>query len=121
MKTSDKGVYMRAAMWLICGCLLSAGAAMGSEQYTSTVSIVQSPNYNEDCCFFQLAGVGQADPVNPNNPWFGVPSNQIGYIEIVSMIISAHLSGSTVQVFTTGAAAGGACGPYAQVAWINLE
>lgn len=112
---------MRRVTSLICGCLLGASAAWGNQQHTSTVSIIQSPNYNVDCLYFQLAGVSQADPVNPNNPWFAVPRTQNGYNEIVAMLIAAHEGGSTVEVFTTGATAGGACNPYAGVAWINLE
>lgn len=112
---------MRLATPLLCSLVIGSGAASASQQYTSTVSVVQSPNYNANCFYFQLTGVSQADPINPNDPWFGVPSTQNGYNEIVSMVIAAHISGSTVEVVTTGAAAGGGCGSYAQIAWINLE
>jgi hypothetical protein len=113
---------LQAMARLLGAWLVSVGVASANETWNNyTVSIVQSPNYNANCLFFQLTGVTQADPVNPNSPWFAILPTQNGYSEIAAMLIAAHVSGINVEVVTTGAAAGGACGSYAGVAFINLQ
>jgi hypothetical protein len=81
----------------------------------ATVTIIASPSPSTNCLYFQLVGVSEADPIAPNNPWFGVPATQNGFNQIVAMLISIKLSAGTVQVTTTGALAGGSCGNYAGV------
>jgi hypothetical protein len=94
--------------------------ACASQQYISTVTQIEAPNYNQDCLWFQLSGVTQADPQLPNSPWFAIPRTQNGYNEIYAMLLAAKLSGTSVQVATTGAPAGGACNQYSGVAWIVM-
>jgi hypothetical protein len=107
-------------MAAIAGMLFFDQVAL-SAQYTSTVYQVQAPNFNRDCLYFTLSGITQADPINPNSPWFAVPRTQIGYSELYAMLLAAKLSGASISAGTTGAVAGGVCGAYAGLAWIQLE
>jgi hypothetical protein len=101
----------------ICSTLFCVDAS-ASQQYQATVAQIEPPNYNLDCFWFQLSGVAQADPVVPNSPWFAIPRTQTGYNELIATLLAAKLSGSTVEVATTGAVAGGSCSSYAGVAWL---
>ena len=114
------GGHLREIFVLLAMSILAESAAFGA-QYTATVSVIEAPNYNVDCAYFQLTGVPEADPVHPGNPWFGIPRTQNGYNEIYALLLGAKLSGSTVVVQTTGVVAGGACSSYAGVAWIDLH
>jgi hypothetical protein len=62
---------------------------------------LHSPD-NRPCAFFRLVGVSQADPVTPNNPWFSVPTNHLGYDVIIDSLRAAILHDKRVTVYTTG-------------------
>lgn len=57
---------------------------------------------NRPCIFFQLKGVGEADPVTPAIPWFALPTGDANYQTYVSLILSAKISGQPVFVSTDG-------------------
>lgn len=99
----------------------SPSAASSGQIFTAVIGQVEAPSYNEDCLWFTLVGVAQADPINPNNPYFALTRTQIGYNETYALLLSAKLSGSTVIVVTTGAVAGGGCGGYAGIAGVTLQ
>ena len=101
--------------------LLCEGIAHSEQVYLSTVTQIQPPNSSVDCLWFQLNGVAQADPINPNSPWFAIPRTQNGYNELYALLLAAKLGGLTLQLATTGAAAGGNCGRYAGVASITAQ
>ncbi len=71
-----------------------------------SVRSIGSPD-SRQCIFFQLTGVSEADPVNPNNPWFAVAKTHGGYKEIVAMLMMAKATGIPISVGTTGALACG--------------
>jgi hypothetical protein len=119
-RISQKGIVCLAVAATAANALL-ANMAMSAQNYTALIAQVQSPNYNEDCVWFTLVGVPQADPILPNSPWFALPRTQIGYSEIYAILLAAKLSGSSLNVVTTGAAAGGACGAYAAIAYVVLQ
>ena len=112
---------LKSVTALIVACLFYTDVALSTQQYSTTVLQIQSPASTADCLWFTLSGVPQADPILPNNPWFAIPRTQNGFGELYAMLLSAKLSGSTVWVSTTGAAAGGACGGYAGVSWVVLQ
>jgi hypothetical protein len=119
-RMSRNGIFYFALASLAVNAML-ADVAMSAQNYTAPIAQIQSPNYNEDCVWFTLVGVPQADPILPNSPWFALPRTQVGYSEIYSILLAAKLSGSSVNVVTTGAAAGGACGAYAGIAYVVLQ
>jgi hypothetical protein len=119
-RISKKRILLLALVFTFVGNIL-ADSAFAVQSHTAPLAQFQSPNYNEDCVWFTLAGVPQADPLVPNSPWFALSRSQIGYNEVYSILLAAKLSGSSLNVVTTGAPAGGACGGYAQIAWVVLQ
>jgi len=57
----------RRRIWFAAASLavnvLSADVAMSAQNYIAPILQFQPPNYNEDCVWFTLVGVGQADPI----------------------------------------------------------
>lgn len=88
--------------------------------YTTTINLIQW-YHGLDCVFFTLAGVAEADSINPSSPWFAIPGTQTDYAQIYALLLSAKMAGSSVNVITTGSAAGGACSPYAGVSVVTLQ
>jgi hypothetical protein len=119
-KNIRKGPFF-SGLAIIAASTILAGPVLCSQQYIAAIAQFQPPNYNVDCVWFTLVGVAQADPILPNNPWFGLPRTQIGYSEMYAVLLAAKLGGSTLTVTTTGAVAGGSCGGYAGIAWIVLQ
>jgi hypothetical protein len=114
---------MKALRWSTAVALftfLPTAAAMADMTYTSkVVAEIQPPQAAQDCVYFRLDGVGVADSgVLSNNPYFALPRTHVGFKEIYALLMSAYLTGTTVSVRTTGAAAGGACGTYVGVNWL---
>lgn len=66
------------------------------------VLTIYGPEPDRPCTMFQLEGVGTADPVRPDKPWFALPMSHIGHKETVSILLSALMSGKSVNVVTTG-------------------
>jgi len=79
------------------------------------ITFLGPPTATHDCVYFTLSGVSQADPLVPNNAWFAMPSSHYGFAMVYAALLSAKISGTTLQVVTTGALAGGSCGNYAGV------
>lgn len=55
------------------------------------------------CVFFTLNGVQQADPINPNQPWFALPTSHPMFQQILAMLLTAKSSQAHIDVYTTGA------------------
>ncbi|SRR5258706_10278177 len=102
-------------------CVLSSMFSTTSfaANYTSTIESMQWDHVS--CLFFRLTNVTQADPINPNSPWFAIPGTLADYAQVYALLLSAKVAGSTVNVITTGSAAGGACGVYAGVSVVTLQ
>lgn len=97
-------------------------AALAQTSYNNiTITLVQSPTPGGDCLYFELSGITQADPIVPNNAWFAIPSSQNGYNGIYAMVIAAKLAAAPISVTTTGALAGGTCGPFAGIDHIDFD
>jgi hypothetical protein len=90
-----------------------ADVAISAQNYTAPVAALQPPSNYQDCVFFTLVGISQADPVVPNNPWCALSRTQTGYSEMYASLLAAKLSGSTVNVVTMSAAGGGGCSGFA--------
>jgi hypothetical protein len=88
--------------------------------YTTTINLIQW-YHGRDCVFFTLEGVAEADSINPSSSWFAIPGTQTDYAQIYALLLSAKMAGSSVNVITTGSAAGGACSPYAGVSVVTLQ
>lgn len=119
----NRSRVLTSTLFLVCliVCLLPLRSALAAQNYTAIISQLQPPNANEDCVFFTLTGIPQADPINPNSPWFSFPRGQTGFAEIYAALLGAKLAGSTVNVVTTGTVAGGACGNYAGILFITVQ
>jgi hypothetical protein len=87
-------------------CAMFPGTAGSVNHEAKTVALIGSPD-DRPCLFFMLRDGAEADAVVPGNSWFAVPKTHNGYKEIVSILITAHLSGKVVNVYTTGAVAAG--------------
>ena len=107
------GAVLLATCWF-------TGPVRATQNYTATVNQVQW-SFLDSCLFFSLVGVTQADPINPNSPWFAVVPTQTGFSQVYAMLLSGKLAGSTIYVVTTGSAAGSTCGSYAGVAAVMLN
>jgi hypothetical protein len=118
MQKTMKALRRRAVVALLT--FLPAAAAMADTTHTSKlVAEIQPPQAAQDCVYFRLDGVSVADGgVLSNNPYFALPRTHVGFKEIYALLMSAYLTGTTVSVRTTGAAAGGACGVYVGVNWM---
>ena len=115
-------VIRRGIQCLGSSMLVAVTATAQAVTYNSaTISFLQSPTPNAACMLFTLPGVTTADPIVPGQAWIGVPNTQIGYQEIVAILISAKLSGSPMQVTTTGALAGGTCGSVPGIDHVTLD
>ena len=66
------------------------------------VLTIYGPEPDRACTLFQLNGVGTADPIRPNKPWFALPQSHIGHDETLSLLLSAYMSQKDVNIVTTG-------------------
>lgn len=53
------------------------------------------------CAFFRLERVGVADPVTAT-PWFSLPKSHPAFPELYAMLLTASVTGKSVDVQTTG-------------------
>ncbi len=97
--------------------LAATPAHADTTHQSKTVAEIQPPQAGVDCLFFRLTGVAQADPIQPNNPYFALPRTHVGFKEIYALMLAAYMSGTPVSVKTSGAPAGGVCGGYVGTAW----
>ncbi len=104
---------------LLCGII--ASMVFGATHSDKAISIVQSPTPTNDCLYFTLVGVAQADPISANNPWFAVPRSHSGFKESLAILLAAKLSQQRVTVETTGTVAGGSCGAYPLVYYVSMD
>ena len=76
--------------------------AQAAEHSGFEVRTIQGPD-TRTCTFFQLNGVGTADPnVITNNPWFTLPQTHAGHDVIVSMLLTSLTTGKKLDVVTSG-------------------
>jgi hypothetical protein len=119
-----KWILRTRIIWVAAASLavnaLLTDVAMSGQNYTATIAALQPPSSYQDCVFFTLVGIPQADPIVPNNPWFALSRTQIGYTEMYAALLAAKLSGSTLNVVTTGAVGGGGCTGFAGIAYVIL-
>lgn len=54
------------------------------------------------CAFFRLHGVSEAVSAIPGSPWFALPKSHGQFKESFAVLLSAKLTGKTVNVATTG-------------------
>ena len=101
--------------------LMWSSIASANQQWTSTILQLQPPLSNQDCVFFTLNGVSEADPVVPGSPWFAMPRTQTGFNEVYAALLAAKISGTTVTISTTGSPAGGARGNYSGVYYVLVQ
>jgi hypothetical protein len=110
---------IRALITAAAVAICCANPASADSHTNKTVSLLEIPA-GGDCYFFQLAGVGQADPAVPNSPWFAIsktsPSGSSAK-ELYAILLAARLQGTTLnRVLTSGNIV---CG-HAQVWTIDL-
>jgi hypothetical protein len=80
----------------------SLAAVTWSNKYIGMIIVDTRP-----CAFFQLGGVGQADPVSPSNPWLSIGTTDPNYQVLVSMMMTAKAGNLPVTVVTDGTLACG--------------
>jgi putative transposase len=89
---------------VLFGFVLASNASYAVDYLTSpgyNVDTIRSPD-GRPCTFFTLVGVGQADPVVANSPWFVISQSAVGYKEMLAMLITAKSTGRPVYLSTTG-------------------
>jgi hypothetical protein len=69
IRISKKRILLLTLVFAFVGNIL-ADTAFAVQSYTVPLAQFQSPNYNEDCVWFALVGIPQADPLVPDSPWF---------------------------------------------------
>jgi hypothetical protein len=120
MNKNDRKGSLYSILVTIAANAIFAGTALSAQNYAAPIAALQPPSNYQDCVFFTLVGIPQADPIVPNNPWFALSPTQIGYSEMYAALLAAKLSGSTLNVVTTGAVGGGGCGGFAGIAYVIL-
>jgi hypothetical protein len=100
---------------------LIPATSSAAQFYTATIAQLQAPSFNQDCIWFSLTGIAQADPIVPNSPWFALARTQTGFNEIYAMLLATKMSGATIAILTTGTNAGGVCNGYAGVAQVTAQ
>ena len=96
--------------WLrraLIGALLASAPPSLAVNYSSVQVTNVFPPDGRGCFFFTLAGVAEADPIVPGNPWFAVPIGYQGYKELVSMMYMARSASIPITVVTSGTTACG--------------
>jgi hypothetical protein len=76
--------------------------ALATTHSNKAVGQIQVTHAAEDCFWFSLEGVTEADPVTAGNPWFAIPRTQYGARDAYAALLAAKLSGQTVTVTTNG-------------------
>lgn len=97
-------------------CIAGSGSVSAAAHYKKNPYQLHAPD-ERPCTLFVLHGVSEADPAVPGSPWFALPNSHQGQKEIFSILLSALLSGKTVNVRTSG---GTACGA-AEVIAVGLN
>lgn len=111
MRIKKLTIFLVSATCFIFRCSdVQAQMQWGPTAVTSVYSPFQSPA----CVLFTLAGVSQADPVAPNQPYFAVPKSDPNYQEHFSLVATALANKSSLIAITTGTLA---CG-YAQLFYV---
>lgn len=103
---------------LMAGCF-AGSAALASIHISMPVAILFPGDTTRDCVFFTLSGVTQADPASPSSPWFAIPRSHPNFKEQYALLLAARLSGTPVDVETTGTLLGG-CGSHVEVKWVEF-
>lgn len=92
-----------AAGAVSCAGLLAAAPSHAAD-FTGSgypVGTIRSPD-GRPCTFFTLVGVNQADPAVPNSPWFVISQSAVGYKEMLTLLLSAKMTGKPVYLSTSG-------------------
>ena len=85
---------------------------------SKTIAKLQPDHLTDQCYFFSLDGVAEADPVRSGSPWFAVDrNNHPGAKELYATLLTARLTGTPVTVLTTGSMV---CG-YATISYVVLQ
>jgi len=95
--------YLQIAFSIAAGllCLAIYTEIHAADFNNNTVQIIRGPD-SRPCTFFLLNNVYPADPLTPNSGWFVLRQNSIGYKENLALLLTAKLSGRTVNISTTG-------------------
>jgi hypothetical protein len=85
---------------------------------TDTTVTVLETDATDDCVLFTLAGVPEANPVNPGQPWFAFSRGSPGGAAMLAPLLTARATGTPLgRVVTNG---GAVCGGNAQAYIIDL-
>jgi hypothetical protein len=97
--------------------LIATTSAQAAQDWTAAVEYIQSTSILQDCLYFTLTGVTEADPATPSNPYFAIPRSQYGAKDAYAMLLTARAAGARIRVTTTGNTV---CGGYAQISQMIL-
>jgi hypothetical protein len=100
--------------------LFASTAALATTHYSKMVIHLQIAPANADCIYFQLEGVATADSAVSPSPFFALYKTHPGYTQAYAMLLTAKMTGTAVNVTTTGAVANSVCGTYAGVHDIQM-
>lgn len=82
---------------LAAGMVISSAANATVTSFASkTITLVEADD-TDDCVYFQLDGVTEANPVHPGQPWFAVSLSSLGGKNLVTFLLSARLSGTPLS------------------------
>jgi hypothetical protein len=101
-----------------CASSCVAISAWSAEGVFTTKNISYlSGGDSRPCAFFMLDGVTEAVASVPASPWFVLPKTHPQFKETFALLLSAKLSGTKVNVITTGGV--NACG-HAEVLSVGI-
>jgi len=100
---------MKVRIVLLCAIVMSMSSASAQTLSGKLVGRLMPPD-GRDCVFFELQGVGTADPSVPGGEsWIAVPRSQTGFKEIYALLLTAKAMQMPITVVTTGAPAPSPC------------
>ncbi len=111
------GRFILLAFALVATTL--ATGARATQYANKSIGRLVGPDAQRDCMFFTLSGVNVADSnVNATTPWFAIPRSQLGFGELIAMLMLARATGALVTVNTTGQAVA-SCNYYGSIVGVS--
>ncbi len=89
--TKSRRAVSRHVTACVAFLMCVAGAvplATAASYNLATVTFLEAPTSAQNCLYFELTGIAQADPIVPSVAWFAIPNTHNGFTQIYAMLLS---------------------------------
>jgi hypothetical protein len=95
---------MKTALVAIVAVLVTLAAARSDAVIyeNKMIGTIQPFIAGDNCFYFTLQGVTEADPVKPGSPWFAISRSDTGAKDAMATLLSAKYQGIAIRVFSNG-------------------